>query len=276
MKKAFKDRNLYFLLQQPYPENLYLEEQPLWNNKRLVPEFEKPLGFSVNHLKKKIFQKKIFVRYKKPGTFFQKEEPYPLFTVGQAEIHVRSPRILSRKISHFYRSLVEKKKYNILYGISHQKKLRKNLFSLGKFSFTFLEKKKDILFFKTGLFQSLQEVHREILHGRLLWNGEKLSDVSIRGFPGDCFGIPHSTNTMVEEQKMKLILQKKEKGIPKKLLWKPFFFQYKKIMFLIKKIIFYEYFTTYKNSGKNKKIPEKTKKRFFRPPRLHLIKSQKP
>lgn len=248
MKKLFKDRNLYFLLKQPYPENLYLEGFPIWTNKRLLPEFEKPLERTIKHLKKKIFVRKILNESKKPKAWKGFSQKYPLFTPGQGEIHVCSPRTLYRKISYFYKSLVEKKKFHILYGLWNQKKLLKQLPFLGMFSLRLLEKKIDTIFFKTGMFQSLAEVQTEIHHGRLRWNGEKILSKVIRGVPGDCFQLdqPFHETTQFLQKKKNLQDQVVQKEIPKRLFFTPSFFQYKRIFLILKKIRLYEYFLKYK------------------------------
>lgn len=232
MKKLFKDRNLYFLLKQPYPENLYLKKFPIWTNKRLLPEFEKPLEKTIRHLKKKRFHL---------HTGDGAKKTYPLFSFGQAEIHVCSPRTLFQKTSSFYKRLVEKKKYCILYGLSNQKKLCRDLSSMGMYGYILLEKKIDIVFFKTGIFQSLTEVQKEINHGRLRWNGEKILSFSIRGIPGDSFQINQSRVEMNEKKG-----QQFDKKISRRLFFQPFFLQLKKTMLTLKKIIFYLYLSCYR------------------------------
>ncbi len=247
MKKLYKKRNLYFLLTQPYPENLYLKRFPIWTNKRLLPAFEKPLEKTIKHLKKKLFKNSgFFKKIQKNPSFFSKK--YPLFTFGQADIHVLSPRTLYRKVSYFYKKLLAKKKYHIIYGLSNQKKLIKELEPMGNFCFSFLEKKIDVIFFKTGMFQSLVEVQKNINHGKLYWNGEKVLSFSIRGHPGDFFQL-HKTykdHFFFEKKEERDFIQKKDKTVPKRLLFTPSFFQYKKIIVTLKKIMFYNYLFNYK------------------------------
>lgn len=255
MKKLFKERNLYFLIKKPYPENLYLKGFPIWNNKKLLPEFEKPLERTIKHLKKKLFKTVVFSQKIPPKKLARIQgSTYPLFTEGQAEIHVYSPKTLYRKISSFYKMLVEKKKYHILYGLWNQKKLLRELPQSGLFHWRFLEKKVDSIFFKTGMFQSLAEVQKEIHHGKLRWNGSLLLSKNIRGRSGDLFSIPapkiNRTWTKKDktwEQKNK-ILQNYDPFVLKKLLCAPFFFQYKRILFALKKMKFYDYLLKYKKS----------------------------
>lgn len=257
MKKLYKERNLYFLLTQPYPENLYLKGFPIWTNKRLLPEFEKPLEKTIKHLKKKLFKNPVFFK----NSNLLKKKQYPLFTFGQADIHVRSPRTLYRKVSYFYKSLVEKKKYHIIYGISNQKKLIKDLAPMGNFCFSFLEKKIDVIFFKTGMFQSLAEVQKDINHGKLYWNGEKILSFSIRGQPGDFFQLqkPEKKNPFSEKKEERDFIQKKDRTVPKRLLFTPSFFQYKKIILTFKKIMFYNYLSNYKKkSYRNNLVSKKS------------------
>lgn len=250
MKKLFKERNLYFLIKQPYPQNLYLKGFPIWANKKLVPEFEKPLEKTINHLKKKLLKKKVSGSRKKTGRCpLLDKNQYPLFSIGQAENHVESPRTLYRKVSYYYKNLVEKKKYHILYGISNQKELIKDLPSMATSSFTLLEKKVDVVFFKTGMFQSLREVQKEIKDGRLFWNGEKVLSFSIRGYPGDFFQLKKEK---LDRDALELIPMGEKKPHPQRLLFTPFFLQSKKIRLTLKKILVFNYLSDYR---KKKKLP---------------------
>jgi ribosomal protein S4 len=198
-------------------------------------------------LKKKVSKKKN-IEYDNIIPFIKKrifpeKKFFPLFTPGQGNSNVQMPITIYRKVSHLYATLLEKKKFCILYGISNQKKLFRQLQKNGKFNLSLCERKIDVLFLKTGFFQSIPQVQKEINHKRLYWNGEKILSFSIQCRPGDFFQLQENYNFRKHKYIFNLyrFFTKNIKRSKYPVFFTEENFQKKKIFFLLKKILSYTY-----------------------------------
>ncbi len=298
MKKHFKKRQLYFFLEEPYPENIWLSKKLIWPKRKIIPNVKRPLQASIKHLrylKKNLFLsptfkqnyyflqndkkqkmtyrmvseirirkeflnqdfKKSFLshgqRYDLIQNLSKKREFFFLFTREQASSHVLTPFIIYKKVSHYYKSLQERKKFLILYGIKNQKKLKNELQKGGKYALSLCELKIDVLWKKTGMFSNISQIQNEMHQKRMFHNGSLLLSPSISCQPGEMFQYKFQTQT--KNYPIKIFYEDLKKKLPRiryKLLLKYRFFENKKSIFLLKKILFYKYFRyfSFKEIGK--------------------------
>jgi ribosomal protein S4 len=141
--------------------------------------------------------------------FFSNNPINLLFSIDDFLFEFTPKQPQRRKSSEFQQQLKERKKLDIFYGHLSKKQLKNLLYqsksSPGYFSanfFSILERRLDVLLYRTGLVKNILTARQLISHKKILVNNQILNIASYQVNPGDIIAIKSNKNKKIHSFKI--------------------------------------------------------------------------
>jgi len=145
-----------------------------------------------------------------------------LFSMDQFLFEFSKKTYQQKKTGEFFQQLKERKKLSLFYGNLTQKqilnlfnKVKKNKGYFAKNVFSLLERRLDVILYRTGLTKTIAEARQLIRHKKILVNQKIINVPSLLLNPGDFISITKKTEDVLSKQLIDSLKTKGVKNHPK-------------------------------------------------------------
>jgi len=158
-----------------------------------------------------------------------------LFSVDQFLFEFSKKTYQQKKTGEFFQQLKERKKLSFFYGHLTKKqlvnlfdKVQKNKGYLSKNLFSLLERRLDVIIYRSGLTKTIAEARQLVKHKKILVNSKTVNVPSFLLNPGDVISVTQETGNILANQLLNNKKNKQVKNHPK--IFGDFYSKFKKIL----------------------------------------------